>query len=50
MLVESPALFARKFDESVDTEIFTALERHIRGADRVLVRRPTVNPVTLVAA
>jgi hypothetical protein len=50
MLVDSPALFARKFDESVDTEIFAALERHIRAADRAPVRRSTANPVALVAA
>jgi hypothetical protein len=35
MLMASPALFARKFDESVDTEIFTLLENHIRAPRRV---------------
>ncbi len=35
MLIASPALFARKFDETVDGAIFTALERHLVTADVV---------------
>ena len=35
MLIASPALFARKFDETVDAAIFAALECHLRTADAV---------------
>ncbi len=38
MLRASPAMFARKFDETVDGEILTALENHIRVP--VLTDRP----------
>ena len=53
MLIASPALFARKFDESVDKGIFTALENHIRGAERPPLqprRQPALATKTLVAA
>jgi core-2/I-Branching enzyme len=53
MLVTSPALFARKFDETVDTAIFDVLERHIRAAVPVEVSyslRKSDVPETLVAA
>jgi hypothetical protein len=33
MLIASPALFARKFDEDVDGAIFAMLEQHLRKAD-----------------
>jgi hypothetical protein len=33
MLIASPAFFARKFDETVDTAIFTELEQHLAMAD-----------------
>ncbi|MEO7053426.1 MAG: beta-1,6-N-acetylglucosaminyltransferase [Rhizomicrobium sp.] len=53
MLIASPALFARKFDESVDKGIFTALEHHIGRADRTPLqprRPPAIATKTLVAA
>jgi len=33
MLIASPALFARKFDETVDGEIFAKLEHHLLAVD-----------------
>ncbi|HEY4275056.1 MAG TPA: beta-1,6-N-acetylglucosaminyltransferase [Rhizomicrobium sp.] len=53
MLTASPALFARKFDESTDSEIFTALEHHIGRAKRPPLeprRGSAAQPKTLVAA
>jgi hypothetical protein len=53
MLVASPALFARKFDETVDKAIFDVLERHIRTAAPMEVPyspRKSGVPETLVAA
>ena len=53
MLIANPALFARKFDQSVDKEIFTALENHIRGVERPPLqprRQPALVTKTLVAA
>ncbi len=40
MLTASPALFARKFDETVDSAIFTALEQHILAADAPIHFKP----------
>jgi hypothetical protein len=33
MLIGSPALFARKFDEDVDSAILAMLEQHLRKVD-----------------
>ena len=53
MLIASPALFARKFDETVDSKIFAALEDHIGRVKRPPLeprRGPAAAPKTLVAA
>jgi hypothetical protein len=53
MLIASPALFARKFDETVDGKIFAALEDHIGRVKRPPLdprRSPAAAPKTLVAA
>ena len=44
MLVSSPALFARKFDETVDTEIFAALESHLMAQMAAVGPRPRGEP------
>ncbi len=53
MLAASPALFARKFDESIDADIFTFLENHIRPAARqadLPKRKAVVVPASFIAA